>query len=178
MNGEEFYGDGTLRLAFATWVYLLHVSGVDPADEGLAAQCAALDAAEDREVGDAAGLALVRRVSELVGDRVDPDAVKALADGVYPDRVGNDLGDGARSERTARIRKYQFGRNLPWLARIYERQEGGEVAPTWLLVNRVTDQVRALDFNPWNEVDEDRNLPVLDFQVLWELDGCTSLHIR
>ncbi len=100
----------------------------------------------------------------------------SVATALYGDRVQRDLGAGDRVERTARIRKYQFASQLPWLARIWERQ-GESVRPSLLLVERVTDEVTAADPNPWNDIDEDRKLPVSDFHVLWELDGCASLHL-
>ena len=160
----------------ATWVYLLHTGGVSAADERVAACCADLDAAEAEEAGNAAGESLVARVSELLGG-TSPGDVGALASALYGDDVAADMGAGSREDRIHRIRKYQFSRGLPWLARVYERREDGVVSPGWLLVERVTDQVAAMDPNPWDDVDEDRVLPVEDFQVLWELDGCSSVHV-
>ena len=125
----------------------------------------------------AAGLALVEGLLERLGDG-ELDAVVAVASQLYGERVRGDLGDGDRAERAARVRSYQFGRSLPWLARIYERQSDGRVAPSWLLVERVGEAVHAMDPNPWNDIDEERQLPWADFLVLWELDGCTSLSIR
>ena len=63
------------------------------------------------------------------------------------------------------------------MARIWERSEKGEVAPVWIIVERVTDEVTAMDPNPWDDIDEERHIPVNDFQVQWELDGCSSVHI-
>jgi len=178
VDGSEFDGDGNLRLAFATWVYDLHRAGVDPADEALQKACAELDGAGDTESGDAAGERLVRRVSALVGKATAPGAVGDLATKLYGAQIGSDLGTGSRADRTSRIRKYQFGRSLPWLARIYDRDAEGRVEPCWLLVEHLTDRVRAMDPNPWNDVDETRELPLQDFMVKWELDGCTALHVR
>jgi hypothetical protein len=168
--------DSNLPVAFATWVYLLHGSGVEAGDEELTRHCAALDQATDRAAGDRAGEALMRRMAGLLGGSELPADAVALGRRLYGDRVGDDLGRGDRDERTARIRKYQFGRNLPWLARIWERRDG-RVQPTWLLIERVTDQVTAMDPNPWDDVDEERRLPVADFQVLWELDTCSALYL-
>ena len=44
-------------------------------------------------------------------------------------------------------------------------------------VDIVEAEVAAADPNPWNDVDETRRIPVGDFQVLWELDGCTAVHL-
>ncbi|MEZ4319058.1 MAG: hypothetical protein R3F61_16200 [Myxococcota bacterium] len=159
--------------ALATWVFLLRVDGVEPDDAELASHCAAVMDAAEEAVGNAAGERLVERVKAMLAG-ISPDDVTAFARTLYGDRVNTGLGGGERSDRLSRIRKYQFDRNLPWLARIWERN-GGEVVPSWLIVNRVTDEVTAVDPNPWNDIDETRHVPVVDFQVLWELDGCTAV---
>jgi hypothetical protein len=168
--------DDLVTLTFSTWVYQLFAAGVEPGDAVVQDHCRAVRDATDRGAGDSAGAGLVARVSELLAGSVEPDAVAAAARTLYGDRVATGLGDGDRDERIHRIRKYQFGKSLPWLARIWERRDGA-VKPSWLLVERVTDLVTAMDPNPWNEVDEERRIPVADFQVLWELDGCTSIHL-
>lgn len=168
--------DAFVKLTFATWVYQLFAAGVAPDDETLHERCKAVQNAPDRTTGDAAGAALVDRVGELIGASHDADAVTAAAKRLYGERVATALGEGDRDERTQRIRKYQFGRSLPWLARIWERRDGA-VRPSWLLVERVTDEVTAMDPNPWNDIDEERRFPVSDFHVLWELDGCTSIQL-
>ena len=159
----------------ATWVFALHVAGVAAADPEVASHCQRVLEASDPDVGNAAGEGLVQRIRQLLPGE-DPDAVAATASSLYGDRIGRDLGAGDRMVRTARIRKYQFSSQLPWLARIWERH-GDRVEPSWLLVERVTDQVTAADPNPWNDIDEERTLPVSDFHVLWELDACASLYV-
>ena len=72
----------------------------------------------------------------------------------------------------------QFGRRLPWLARVYQRSELGAVRAVWLVIESVTDEVIAMDPNPWNDIDEERRLPVDDFHVLWELDACSSVYVN
>lgn len=161
-----------LHLTFATWVAALHALGVRPADDAIAGHCDRL-AAED-----AAAAALVAEIRRRLPDVGAVTAVRGAAEALFGPRTNGWLGEGDRAERLARIRKYQFGRQLPWLARIWERQPDGVVAPTWLLVEQVTDRVRAMDPNPWNDVDEARTLPVEDFQVLWELDGCTAIAVQ
>jgi hypothetical protein len=91
--------------------------------------------------------------------------------------VRTDLGAGSRDERLVRLRRHQFAHGTPWMARVWERRADGLVAPAWLVIDGVTDRVRALDPNPWNDVDEERSLPVGDFLVLWELDGNAALHV-
>jgi hypothetical protein len=160
---------------FATWVFTLHVAGVTADDAVIRDACAAIKAASDEATGNQAGNTLVDRIRQLIPSD-EPAAVREIAAKLYGDRVKGDLGEGDRAERTARIRHYQFNHQLPWLARIWERQDG-RVVPTWLLVERVTDEVTAADPNPWNEHDETRHIPVNDFLVLWELDGCTSVYL-
>lgn len=161
---------------FATWVYVLHAAGTPASHDGIRSACEAVSAATDAEAGDAAGLALVDAIAGLVGDG-SREAIAAAARAVYGDRAVDGLGEGDRDARNARIRRYQFAAGLPWLARIWERRETGDVRPGWVIVERLTDQVTAMDPNPWNDIDEERHLPVGDFHVLWELDGCTSVHL-
>jgi len=170
---ESTNPQATTAYALATWVFLMHVGGVTPDDADLCAHCEAVAVAQDETAGDAAGEALVERVKAMLGG-IDPNDVESFARSIYGDRVGTGFGEGARADRLSRIRKYQFDQNHPWLARIWERQEG-QVAPVWLVVERVTDEVTAVDPNPWNDIDETRHIPVSDFQVLWELDGCTAV---
>lgn len=159
----------------ATWVFTLHVAGVHAADEHVRRHCQQVLAATEEQAGNAAGEALVARIRELLaGD--EPEHVAAVAASLYGDRVRQDLGTGDRVDRIARIRKYQFASQLPWLARIWERLDG-EVRPSWLLVERVTDEVTAADPNPWNDIEEERRMAVSDFHVLWELDDCSSLYL-
>lgn len=177
MDGRRFERDGKLPLAFATWMLRLHAAGVRAGDAPLAEACDAVAGAADAHGGEVAAGTLL----EALDDRLpiaEPGPVVALARGLYGDAVSEDFCEGDRAERTRRIRKYQFGRSLPWLARIQERQADGRVGPSWLVVEQVTDRVRALDPNPWNDIDERRQIPLGDFHVLWELDGCPSVHLR
>lgn len=168
--------DRNLGHAFATWVFLLQTAGVSPDDAELTRCCAAVTDAKDSTAGDRAGDALVARVNVLLGKGDSPEIVLGVARRLYGDRAAGNLGEGDRDARLARIRRYQFAKNLPWLARIWERT-AGTVHTSWLLIERVTDEVSAMDPNPWNDVDEQRRLPVHDFQVLWELDACSSVFV-
>ncbi|TVQ86750.1 MAG: hypothetical protein EA397_19505 [Deltaproteobacteria bacterium] len=170
--------DGNLRVAIATWIFLLSTQDVRIADPEVAELCAAVLGADGPEAGDAAGLALIEHIASMVEQAgTEPEQVVALATQILGEGLATDMGQGDRDARLTRIRGYQFRRGLPWLARIWERHIDGQVAPSWILISEVTDLVRALDPNPWNDVDEDRALPVADFQILWELDTCTSLHV-
>lgn len=171
--------DGNCRFALATWIFFAHEGGVQADDAPLAAACQAVSEAEDAETGDAAGESLIRRVSGLVDEAgATPDGIADLLGRLYGEGVRTDLGDGEREDRLHAVRSYQFQRGLPWLARIVERHEDGSVGPSWVLVERVTDRVSVMDPNPWDDIPEERTLPTSDFQVLWELDGCTSFAVR
>jgi hypothetical protein len=165
-----------LPYTLSTWVFTLHVAGVLAADPRVAEACRGVRSATDSVAGNRAADALVERIRALFPDG-EVSSVAAGARALYGDRVADDLGRGDSEGRTLRIRKYQFTSQLPWLARVWDRTDDGP-RPTWFVVERVTEQVTAADPNPWNEVDETRRWPVHDFQVLWELDGCTSLHLR
>ncbi len=164
-----------LATTIATWLYQLHAAGEPATHDGIRRACEAVRAAEAPQAGEEAGRALVREVEELLGGS-EPDHDEAAARAAYGDRVGRALGEGDRDARTAAIRRYQFAVGLPWMARIWERRDGA-VAPGWVIVERVTDEVLAMDPNPWDDVDEERHIPVGDFHVLWELDGCPSVHL-
>ena len=163
-----------LPTTLATWTHQLHLAGIAPVHEAAAAFLVEIDATTSPEQGEAAALGLVELIAASIeGD--SPATVIAWAQAWFGDRVRTDLGNAeTRDERVREVRAYQFAHSVPWLARIWERTDG-VVAPSWLVIERVTDEVFAMDPNPWNEVDEDRRLPIADFLVLWELDGATSV---
>lgn len=165
-----------LPTTLAAWVHQIHLAGIHPSHEDAAAYLTRIDAATSPEEGEAAALGLVEAIAAAVeGD--SPEQVATWARAWYGRRVCVDLGGAAtREERLHRVRTYQFAHSVPWLARIWERS-GDTVSPSWLVVERVTDEVFAMDPNPWNDIDEDRRLPVGDFLVLWELDGATSVYL-
>ena len=165
--------DGNLRVALSTWFFLLHQAGFALDDAEITEACAAVGAASGPDEGEEAGQRLIERVRSLV-DSAGPTPGLTVARRVVGSGLSTEMGAGDRDDRLHRIRAYQFQRGLPWLARLWERRSDGTVAPSWLLVSRVTDQVRVMDPNPWNDIDEDREIPVHDFLVLWELDDCTS----
>lgn len=170
MDRTEPHND--LHLALSSWVLALHAAGVraDRADVVTACEQVLADETEPQTLIDA--------VCADLPDSAGPDAVRILATDLFGDALTSQFSEGSRSERASRIRAYQFGRQLPWLARIIERHDDGTVGPAWLLIEHVTDRVCTLDPNPWNDIEEARSMPVSDFQVLWELDGCTSFAVR
>lgn len=172
MQPQATLQDSQSHLTFATWVLALHAAGVPCSDEPIAVSCTALLA------GEGGAEALVDAVAARFSHGSEPDAVVTVATALYPERIRTDLGDGDRAARLKHIRSLQFGRPLPWLARIFERDADGDVAPQWLLIETVTSSVITMDPNPWNDIDEARQIPLTDFQVLWELDACTSVSVR
>jgi hypothetical protein len=165
-----------LATTLATWVFQLSQRGVAIDDTQVAAHCAAVAAAADPESGNTAARALVEGVSAVLAGP-EPAQVLAWARGVFGARASSRFGeDPDREERAHRVRKYQFARGLPWLARVWERA-GGEVRPGWLLIDRMTDEITAADPDPWNEIEEERRIPLGDFLVLWELADSASIHV-
>lgn len=178
MRNPETKLNNHTTVVVAAWIFRLHEQGVTSLNEAIHKACVAIHQANDGPNRDAAGLALVDKVQAVVGDvEPEPSQLLAIARDLFGDRVVHDMGQGTREERARRIRKRQFKQPLPWLARIWERHSDGRVAPNWLIIERVTDQVMAMDPNPWDDVAEQRMVPVADFQVLWELDGCPSVAI-
>jgi hypothetical protein len=165
-----------LATTLATWVFQLSQRGVALGDPEAAGHVARVAEATDPDAGNAAARGFVSWIAgQLAGS--DPEHVAAFARRVFGDRASTAFGEGSdREERAHRVRKYQFARGLPWLARIWERV-GADVRPGWLLVDRVTDAVTAADPDPWNEIEEERTIPLSDFVVLWELADNASLHV-
>src|SRR5687768_2445876 len=116
-----------LPYTLATWVFTLHVAGVEARDEAVRETCRQILAATEPMAGNRASEALVDAIKRLCTDG-EPATIEAAARALYDDRVRRDLGEGDRAVRTARIRKYQFASQLPWLARVWERANG-EVRP-------------------------------------------------
>jgi hypothetical protein len=157
----------------ATWVYVMHCSGVGIQDDSILVACQALDANSDNEAEAEAGRVLIERIGHLLSG----SNVVSVCRSLFGDGLRDGLGEGSREERTSRIRRYQFQTDRPWLAQIWERRSSGDVASNWLLVERVTDQVAVMDPDPWDDIDEERSIPVGDFHVLWELSGCSAVHV-
>ena len=173
---------GHLAETLATWIYLLHDSGRLAEDADVRAACVALAAAgvELHEGGgdvDQHGHALVSVVErglDAAGGR-SFDAVLGWLRRLYGEpHVATEVGDD-RDARIRAARAYQFGTNLPWLARIIDRFPDGTVGPHWVMVERVTDVVTCMDPYPWDDLDEEYQAPVNDFMVKWELAGCDGV---
>ena len=168
--------DTRIHTTLATWIYVLHADGMEAFDPAVVSACEAVAAARDAVAGEAAGATLVAAVAgHCTSDA--PTDVLAVASALFGDRAGGGLGEGDRDARTKAIRRYQFEHGLPWMARLWERRGDGSVSPGWIIVERLTDTVQAMDPDPWDGIDEDRIFAVGDFHVLWELDGCPAVHL-
>ncbi|TNE89521.1 MAG: hypothetical protein EP330_10955 [Deltaproteobacteria bacterium] len=166
MSARPLREDGNLAVTLSAWMVLLHRRAALPVDEDLAGLVQGV-------CDEASGTALVDAVRAAVGGS-DPGSVLAFAQAQYGEEVHGGMGHADRDKAVRTIRRYQFARNTPWLCRIYERHHD-VVQPTWVIVERVTDEVLLLDPEPFDDVEEERTLPLADFLVLWELDGATSV---
>jgi hypothetical protein len=164
---------GHLPTALATYLFLLHQAGHAAQDSDTAAAVEALATAED---SDAAGQILVDLIAGKLDGADDPDPTQVaalMATFFGGDHVATDLGE-ERWDRARNARRYHFKHNLPWLARIVDRFPSG-LGTHWVLVERVTDEVTCMDPYPWDDLDEEYSVPVLEFMVKWELAGGESV---
>lgn len=74
------------------------------------------------------------------------------------------------------IRSYQYHQKLPWIARIANRQ-GDVIAEEWVMVEDVQDKVLCMDPYPWDDIEEDFELPTQEFLVRWELCNFTGVYV-
>jgi len=159
---------GHLPSTLATWIYLLHAGGRPAADSALRGACDAIDGAVGEE-GDLAehGAAL----ADAVTAHLDSGGLDGTLDAVYGN-AGVEAGFGqGREERLRNVRRYQFGLPLPWLARIAERSEAGEIVTHWVLVEALRETVQIMDPYPWDRLEEEREMPLWEFVAKWELAG-------
>ncbi len=168
--------DPHLPVTLATYVFLVRSAGHPVHDPAVEAACAAFGA-QDR-APEELGAALVDAVRARLGGDTVADLVKALGAlfGDVPAR--SDLGAAPdREARAAAIRRAHFGNHLPWLALIADRMGDGTVGTRWVLVESFDAVAKVMDPNPWDEKDEERELPIEDFLVRWELAGCPSVRV-
>jgi hypothetical protein len=172
------FKSGNLGVTLATWVYILYTGGTAADDAGIVTACEAIrDAGEDAAL-DVLGQGLVDAVTAAISvDDPDFDTVLACVQRLYgAEHVATDLGEPTdRTERARGIRRVQFGRNHPWIALIIDRFPGGTVGAHWVMVEELTDSVKVMDPYPWDDVDEQYEIPLVDFMVKWELAGAHSL---
>lgn len=162
--------DTTDTTTLATYAYLLHRAGIDA--PSLSAAVSAIDNGDESAVA-----ALVEGVAQGGGPAA---ALAALYGG---DRVLA-LGRSAdREGRVSALRRALFGVSLPFLARIATRVVSGPgdnavLAERWVIVESFATTVKVLDPNPWDDKDEEHELPLVDFLVRWELAGAEVAGVR
>lgn len=168
---------GNLGVTIGTWLFILHTYGHALADAELTAACQAVQNADENST-DVAGQALVALVDAALGEAPSTDAIqKWLGQILGSDHIGRIQGED-RAGRTQQIRAYQFRSNLPFIAHVIDRFPDGTVGGHWVMVERVTDTVTCMDPYPWDDLDEEYTLPVVEFMVKWELAGCESILFR
>ena len=119
------------------------------------------------------GMELVAAIEETL----DPNANSATLYGWLTERydnIANTWDFNSRDELISNIRKHSFQSSLPWLAQIAERQDD-KVVTHWVMVEKFTDTVSCMDPYPWDDIDEEYELPLTDFMVRWELAGTNSI---
>lgn len=161
----------------ATWVALLHGLEVRSEDAALSAACAALFDAPDEAGRASAGEALAAVVRDQLGEDEGPEAVQAAARRWFGGRVATPFADDDRALRTQHARAWSFRKHLPWIARIWRREEDGHVHAVWVVVEVFADAVVITDPDPWDDRDDALTLPIPDFQVLWGLSGCAHVAV-
>jgi hypothetical protein len=170
--------DGNLGITLATWIFALYREGLPPAHPGVASACEALGG---EGASDELGRALVEISLQAIGtENPDFEAVRdALLSWYGAERLATDLGKATdREERVRAVRRYRFQRRLPWLACIIDRFPDGHVGPHWVMVEDLGEQVTIMDPFPWDQVDEQYSLPLIDFMVKWELGGLDGFWFR
>ena len=165
---------GNLGITVGTWLFILHSYGQQFSDAQINAACQAIADAPPEDA-DQAGMALVELVNGGLGGASSPTDIRAWLQGLLgAGHVGSISGDD-RAGRTQRIRAYQFRSNLPFITEIVDRFPDGTIGTHWVMVERVTDTVTCMDPYPWDDIDEEYTLPLVEFMVRWELAGCESI---
>ncbi|MCB9758882.1 MAG: hypothetical protein H6739_03505 [Alphaproteobacteria bacterium] len=168
---------GNLPITLATWMFILFDRGHMPADGDLAGAMRTI--AEGAKAEDADMESLGRGLVELVEQKLGADSTFAhvrryLTEQYGDEAIATSLGK-TRDERARGARRYQFSHNLPWIAQIIDRFPNGQVGPHWVMIEQVTDTVTCMDPYPWDDLDEEYQMPVNDFMVKWELAGTHSV---
>jgi hypothetical protein len=130
-------------------------------------------------VGDAesAAQAFEKALLDEVGIEAGEDLAEKVG-GWFGDKATTSATDGERSQMLQAMRRWTFQQGTPWLALLWQRDQSGRVGPHWVIVESVSDEVKLVDPDPWDGVDEDRDLDARDFMVLWELSGCAAVRVR
>ncbi len=122
------------------------------------------------------GKELVELVGQNLDSNADLDTVLTWLQEVLPGiQNGWDIAEGQTALQA--IRRYEFSRGLPWIARIAERTGNG-LEEMWIMVEKVGETVLCMDPYPWDDVDEEFELDVPNFLLRWELCGCPAIHLN
>jgi hypothetical protein len=170
LSASEGSRHGQPGAALATLIFLLDISGLAPADGAVAQALAAVKGASEEEA-DAAGQAFAAQMDALLGGEASAEKLLGVLQALYGVEAFERMEGGDRPSRLAAILQQQFRSSRPWLARIVDRFPGGELRAHWVLVQHVAEEVICFDPYPWDGVDEEHRLPVVDFMVKWELAG-------
>ena len=127
---------------------------------------------EQNELGDR----LVEKIRAELDENADAAQVYDWLKSKYGDQIETAFG-ASRQVRIHNMRRYLFQSGLPWLAQIIDRRDE-VVSPQWVMVEQVTDTVTCMDPYPWDDIDEEFQLPIVDFLVRWELAGMHSFRLR
>ena len=161
----------------ATFIYLLRRAGHNIVDAGVDGACEEIENAGG-EAG-RQGEELAAALRERAGNESQEDMEGAINSILSSSTVRTDLGVAPdRDSRIANVRRWLFGRSVPWLARIADRFPDGTVGVHWVLVQSFDDEARVMDPYPWDDIDEARAMPIADFMVRWELAGSESLAVE
>ena len=195
---------GHLATTLATWLFYLDQAGHRTKDTAVASaldaissigrlQAEMLAAAERQDYATAAsiqaqlqepgrnpdtlGQILVQAVNASLSGHSADDVMSWASEQFGTEHIGSDFGDN-RTDRTQFVRQVTFRTGLPWIAEIIDRFPDGQLGSHWVMVERVTDHVRCMDPYPWDDLDEEVEIPLTDFMVKWELAGNSGIHWR
>ncbi len=166
---------GNLPVTLATYLFILDSSGHRASHDALNAAIDHLrDAGPDAQT-ESLGQSLVAIVEKALGS--DPSfaqVVDWLTTLYGAGRLATSLGED-RTSRIRAARAYMFSSSLPWIARIFDRFPDGSVGTHWVMVEQLTDTVTCMDPYPWDDLDEEYTVPLVEFAVKWELAGSDSI---
>ena len=165
---------GNLGITVGTWLFVLHSYGHSFSDAAITDACAAIASASP-EHADQAGMALVERVNTGLSGASTAAEVRAWLAGLLGEGHVGSVSGADRTTRTQQMRTYQFRSNLPFIAEIVDRFPDGTIGTHWVMVERVTDTVTCMDPYPWDDIDEEYTLSLVEFMVRWELAGGESI---
>ena len=124
------------------------------------------------------GMEMVDVLTKLFPENYDLHAfshLKSVLTELYSDYDVNIFGND-KNQNLKSIRSYQYHQKLPWIARIANRQ-ADSIVEEWVMVEDVQDMVLCMDPYPWDDIEEDFELPTQEFLVRWELCNYTGVYV-